>query len=132
MGQNRISIGSLTFDHLIKADSYQITPNARQDLDSYRDTEGVLHRNALAHTATIIEFDTVPMWDTEFNAMMSSLTTAYSSAVERKVTITYYDEENRISTSGTFYLDSNWQVKIKQQWGTKVLYDSCHFKFVEY
>lgn len=131
MGQTRFSFGC-TFDHLIKADTYKITPNARQDLDSYRDTEGVLHRNALAHTATIVEFDTVPMWDSQFNSMMSAITSHYSSAVERKGTASYYDEENRTTKTGTFYLDSNFQVSVKQQWGNKVLYDSCHFKFVEY
>ena len=132
MGQNRFTISGCNFDHLIKADSYKITPNARQDLDSYRDTEGVLHRNALSHTATIVEFDTVPMWESDFNSMMSGLTGAYSSAIERKVTASYYDEENRTTKTGTFYLDSNFQVSIKQQWGNHVLYDSCHFKFVEY
>ncbi len=131
MGQTKFSFGS-AFDHLIKADSYKITPNARQDLDSYRDTEGVLQRNALAHTATIVEFDTVPMWDTQFSAMMNAITSHYSSVPERKGTATYFDEENQVSATGTFYLDSNFTVNIKQQWGARTLYDSCHFKFVEY
>ena len=132
MGQTKFSFGTCTFDHLIKAETFKITPNARQDLDSYRDTEGVLQRNALAHTATIVEFDTVPMWDTKFSAMMSAITSSYTNANERDGTASYFDEENQITTTGHFYLDSNFQVNILQQWGARTLYDSCHFKFVEY
>ena len=132
MAQSLFSFGQCSFANVIKADSYKITPNARQDLDSYRDTEGLLHRNALAHTATIVEFDTIPMWDTNFSAMMASLQGSYISWVERDGNCTYYDPELRTTTTGHFYLDSNFQVSIKQQWGTRKLYDSCHFKFVEY
>ncbi len=132
MGQTKFSFGSCTFDHLIKAETFKITPNARQDLDSYRDTEGVLQRNALAHTATIVEFDTVPMWDNKFSSMMSAITSSYSNVNERDGTATYFDEENQTTKTGHFYLDSNFQVSVMQQWGNRTLYDSCHFKFVEY
>lgn len=132
MGQTKFSFGSCTFDHLIKAETYKITPNARQDLDSYRDTNGLLHRNALAHTATIVEFDTVPMWDSKFSSMMSAITSSYTNPNERDGTATYFDEESQTSKTGHFYLDSNFQVSVLQQWGSKTLYDSCHFKFVEY
>lgn len=132
MGQTKFSFGSCTFDHLIKAETFKITPNARQDLDSYRDTEGVLQRNALAHTATIVEFDTVPMWDSKFSSMMSAITSSYTNVNERDGTATYFDEETQTSKTGHFYLDSNFQVSVMQQWGNRTLYDSCHFKFVEY
>ena len=132
MGQTKFSFGSCTFDHLIKAETFKITPNARQDLDSYRDTEGVLQRNALAHTATIVEFDTRPMWDNDFSAMMNAITSSYSNVNERDGTATYFDEENQTTKTGHFYLDSNFQVSVMQQWGNRTLYDSCHFKFVEY
>lgn len=132
MGQTKFSFGSCTFDHLIKADTFKISPNSRQDLDSYRDTNGLLHRNALSHTATVVEFDTIPMWDTKFSAMMNAITSSYTNYNERSGTGTYFDEENQTTKSGNFYLDSNFQVAIKQQWGDRTLYDSCHFKFVEY
>lgn len=132
MAQSLFSFGQCSFANVIKADSYKITPNARQDLDSYRDTEGLLHRNALAHTATIVEFDTIPMWDTNFNAMMSAVKNSYINVSERDANCSYFDVENQTTKTGHFYLDSNFQASIKQQWGTKILYDSCHFKFVEY
>ena len=114
MGQTRFTFGC-NFDHLIKADTYKITPNARQDLDSYRDANGLLHRNALTHTATIVEFDTIPMWDTKFSEMMNAVVVNYTNYVERCGTGSYYDEENRTTKTGTFYLDSNFQVSIKQE-----------------
>lgn len=124
--------GLCSFAHLIKADSFNITPNARQDMDSYRDADGVLQRNALSHTATIIEFDTIPMWDDNFHALMSSMSSQYINENERDANCTYYDVENGLSKTGHFYLDSNFKATIKQVWNGKVLYDSAHFKFVEY
>lgn len=126
------SFGGCNFDHRIKADSYKITPNARQDMDSYRDADGVLHRNALSHSATIVEFDTIPMWDRDMHPLLSSLKNQYINWDERDAECSYYDPESGTTKSGHFYLDSNFQVSIKQVWGGHKLYDSCHFKFVEY
>lgn len=41
--------GSADFSNLIRAENYNITPNTRQDIDSYRDADGILHRTALSH-----------------------------------------------------------------------------------
>lgn len=130
--QNVFYFGSCAFDNLIKADSLSITPNARQDIDSYRDANGLLHRTALSHTATIIEFDTIPMWESKWNDLISSLVSNYIVYEERDAMCSYYDSENCEMKTGHFYLDSNFQTKVKQQWGNKKLYDSNHFKFVEY
>lgn len=125
--------GNCSFANRIKADSYSITVNARQDMDSYRDANGVLQRNALQHTATIIEFDTIPMWSTKFHELMSNMSSQYINPSERDANCTYYDMENgQFGKTGHFYLDSNFKVSIKQVWGDMILYDSCHFKFVEY
>ncbi|WP_312448534.1 DUF6711 family protein [Lacrimispora sp.] len=43
---------------LIAFGSFSITPNQRQDQDSYRDSTGYLHRNILPHKVTKIEFNT--------------------------------------------------------------------------
>lgn len=43
---------------LIALESYDCTPDQIMDLDPYRDGMGELHRNALPHTATSIEFST--------------------------------------------------------------------------
>ena len=43
---------------LIAFGTFSITPNQRQDLNSYRDSTGYLHRNVLPHKITKIEFTT--------------------------------------------------------------------------
>lgn len=130
--QNVFYFGDCAFDNLIKADSLSITPNARQDIDSYRDANGLLHRTALSHTATIIEFDTIPMWESKWNDLMADLVSNYLIYEERDAMCSYYDSESCTMKTGHFYLDSNFQTKVKQQWGNMKLYDSNHFKFVEY
>lgn len=126
------SFGSANFNNVIKADSYKITPNARQDLDSYRDADGVLQRNALAHTATIVEFDTIVMQEEQMQNLMSSIRGNYINEKERDANCTYYDPESGSSKVGHFYIDSNLTFGIKQVWDDKIFYDECHFKFVEY
>lgn len=129
---NLFKFGTCSFANKIKADSYNITPSARQDLDSYRDADGVLRRNALSHSATIIEFDTIPMWSTDFESLMSSMTSNYINVNERDANCTYYNVESGSTETGHFYLDANFKATIKQVWGSMKLYDSAHFKFVEY
>lgn len=124
------SFGGASFDNIIKADSYKITPNARQDLDSYRDAEGVLQRNALKHTATIIEFDTIVMHEPKMQELMNSI--KYTHDAERDATCSYFDPETGTTKSGHFYLDSNLTFNIKQVWNGVIFYGECHFKFVEY
>lgn len=130
--QGLFTFGSCDFSHKIKADSYNITPNARQDMDSYRDADGLLHRNALNHTATIVEFDTIPMWDKDMQPLLSALSGSYQNYNERDAIASYFDPESGGMKSGHFYLDANFKASIKQVWGGRILYDSCHFKFVEY
>lgn len=126
------SFGGANFDNVIKADSYKITPNARQDLDSYRDADGVLQRNALSHTATIVEFDTKVMHEPEMQALMSSIRGSYINYAERDANCNYYDPESGSTKSGHFYIDSNLSFSIKQVWDGVIFYDETHFKFVEY
>ena len=47
----------ISMKRFIAAESYQVTRNV-QDLDSYRDADGVLHRNALQHAPIKVEFNT--------------------------------------------------------------------------
>lgn len=125
--------GSAVFDDFIKYDGYDITPNARQDLDSYRDADGELQRNALKHTATTIEFDTYAMWDTKFDPLVASMVNSYINYNERDAMCEYYDPETRQMKTGHFYLDSNWKPKIVRKLKNgRIFYGQTHFAFVEY
>lgn len=124
--------GNLIFDKYIKYDGYDQTPNARQDLDSYRDADGVLQRNALKHTATGIEFDTKVMWSEDFDPMVAAMVSNYINYNERDAICEYYDFETRTQKTGHFYLDSNWKTHIIWRQDDRLLYGETHFAFVEY
>ena len=128
--------GGCDFHGFIKADTLEITPNARIDFDSYRDATGVLHRNAQSHTATVIEFDTIPMFSVQFSALINNLKSQYINYNERDAQCSYFDPETNQTKTGHFYLDSNWKVSVYASWKISdqdmILYNPVHFKFVEY
>ncbi len=61
------------------------------DLDSFRDANGKLRRNVLAHEPVKVEFVTPPMLsDKEFELVMQNIRRNYISSRERKVVATVY------------------------------------------
>ena len=126
------TFGSADFSNLIRAESYKITPNARQDLDSYRDADGVLQRNALQHTATSIEFDVKMLKEPEMRQLMNAITSSYINYNERDAQCTYFDPETGQIKSGHFYLDSNLAFSFYAVWDGEIYYNETHFAFVEY
>lgn len=132
--QGLFKFGNADFSNLIRAESYEITPCARQDLDSYRDALGVLHRNALEHTATIVEFDIKMLKEAEMNKLMSAIRNSYINYSERDANCEYYDPETNTMKTGHFYIDSNLKFSLYAVWennGGK-FFKETHFKFVEY
>lgn len=126
--------GNVSFKGLIRAETYEITPNARQDLDSYRDAQGILRRTALGHTATVIEFDVKMLNEQQMSDLLTGMRDAYINPNERDAQCTYFDPEtNTWNKTGHFYLDSNFKVTLYALWERGgVIYKDTHFKFVEY
>lgn len=89
-----IKVGDYTIPHnWIRAETYSVTKNG-QDLDSYRDANGVLHREALEHWVAKAEFETPPLkTNTEVAHFMSSISSQYINAVEKKAIVTLYIPE---------------------------------------
>ncbi len=79
---------------LIAFGSFSIIPNQRQDLDSYRDSTGLLHRNILPHMPSKIEFTTKILHDADRAIMENILKNRDEFALE------YWDTEYK---TGTFY-----------------------------
>lgn len=115
----------------IKFETYNITPNQRMDLDSYRDLTGVLHRQVLSHTATKIEFQTPYMTEEKLNTMLSIINSALSNFNERKVTVEYYDVETNSHKSGSFYMP-DISYTMYNVVGTKIIYNPIRIAFIEY
>lgn len=114
-------------------ESYKVTPNRRQDLDPYRDGNGLLHRNTLSHTATTIEFQTKPMWNSEFEQMMSFIRNHYTNTQEKKLSITYYSPDINDYKTGNFYVpDVEMNMDLVDTTNNKIMYLSTTLEFIEY
>lgn len=89
-----IQVGSYKIPHSwMKAETYVVTKNG-QDLDSYRDANGVLHRDALEHWVAKAEFETPALKNNkEVAAFMSNIAANYTNAVEKKANVTLYIPE---------------------------------------
>lgn len=113
--------------------SYTITPNQRFDLDSYRNANGVLVRNALDHTSSDIKISTVPMTNRELPSLMSIITGAFQSYNERRVSLTYYCPDLDSYKTGTFYIpDIEFPIKSVDTANKVITYDSFDIEFIEY
>lgn len=100
-----VKIGSFNFPmEKIKADTYNATPDSRQDLDSFRDGNGVLHRSVVEHTITKIEFETMPMNESEWLYIMNGISSNYTNSREKKCRVTYYNALTGLYDVGDFYI----------------------------
>ncbi|MCD7724269.1 MAG: hypothetical protein LUI12_01730 [Clostridiales bacterium] len=126
------SFGGYNFAGMIKAGSYEITPSARQDLDSYRDANGELHRTALEHTATSITFTIRFRTESEHETMMNAIRSNYINEYERDANCTYYDTETCSYKTGHFYLDANCSFSIYGTYEGTIKYQESEMNFVEY
>lgn len=94
-GEFILKIGDyiVPMDKYIKADSYSVAMET-QDLDSYRDADGILHRNALEHIPIKVEFETPAMLtNRQFADLMSNIRRNYIDSTEKKVSATVYVPE---------------------------------------
>ena len=114
-------------------ESYKITPQARLDLDPFRNTEGWLMRNVLNHRATKISLTVKPMWNADHANMWSFITSHYTNAQERKLTITYYCPDTDNYATGQFYIpDFTPQMDLVDVARRKILFLSYELQFIEY
>ena len=124
-----VKVGSYTIPlTFMKLESYKSAPDQRQDLDSYRDANGYLHRNVLPHTATKIEFETPYMTMKDFQTLLTGIKNNLTSSLERKCALTYYDEETNAYKTGTFYMPGT----MEYQMFNKNIYAPSRFAFIEY
>lgn len=70
---------------MISAESYKVTRHG-QDLDSTRDENGQLHRNALDHFAIKVEFETPPLKNNkELEDLLANIRSRYTNVTEQKL-----------------------------------------------
>lgn len=118
-------------DKYIKADSYTIYQNT-QDLDSYRDTNGVLHRFPLAHVPLKVEWETPAMLtNTEFATMMSNIQANFTDSTARKASTTLYVPELDKYITQDMYM-SDPKPEIYGTYGGVIHYNAVRFAMIGY
>ena len=130
---NGINGGSdFTFPHeYIVFESFKAVRGI-QDLDSYRDGNGVLHRNALPHNIVKIEFQLRENFkSSNYDRLMTEITNRYTKAAERKLSVTCYIPETATYTTQDMYMPDP-EVTIKKIEGTELRDKSIRFAFIEY
>lgn len=127
-----IKFGStiLPWDY-ISAASYKATPSQRLDLDSFRDSDGILHRTVLDHTASKVEWETPYLTNVQVQTMLNIFTAAMTITAERKVTVTYYNMESDSYETGTFYMP-DIEFTIHSASSTELVYEPIRIAIIEY
>lgn len=102
-----------------------------QDLDSYRDANGVLHREALSHVPIKCEFETIPLDNEQYGQIMDMIRRNYINELERKVSITAFIlEYNGYVTQDAYMAEPQPQIQIIK--GNKIQYEPLRMAFIGY
>ncbi len=121
-----LKINSTIFPNkYIQLDSYVSTPNQIMDVDSYRDADGVLHRNTLTHTASKIEFNTPCLNLADKNKLKIYIPT------RKKLTLEYWNDDANAYTTGTFYVP-DITYDIYHITSNDIIYKPIRIAFIEY
>ena len=115
----------------ISLTSYVSTPNQRQDLDSYQDNWGKLHRTTLDHTRSKLEWNTPPLFERELLSLQNILNSGIINAKERKLKIIHYCFDTHTYEQGEFYMPDITFTPLLILNG-EVLMDKVRLAFIEY
>ena len=129
-----IKIGTYTFPmEYIAYESYKGTLGI-QDLDSYRDGNGVLHRNALDYAIPKVEFTLREnILSTEFDVIMNNIRSQYTNGVERKGLVRCFIPEIGDYIEYTDMYMPDIEVQIKEQVNpTTLKYKPVRFAWIAY
>ena len=129
-------------DYLIQVGSYQI-PNKfikydswsstyeTQDYDSYRDENGLLHRNALADREMKVEFNTPYIYKSDFDTLMAGIRGQFITAKEQDANVTAYIDEIADYVTQRCYL-VNVNPKVAQNSPNGIIYQPTRICFIAY
>lgn len=129
-----MKIGQTVFPlSFVFKESYNITPNRRQDLDPFRDANGKMNRKVVPHTVSTISITTKPMWNDEMSNMMKLIRDNYLNEKEKKVSLTYYCPDIDDYKTGEFYIpDIEYNIHHVDTVRGAIFYNSTTLEFIEY
>lgn len=129
-----VKVGDFTIPYkYIKFNSYKVFMSIT-DLDSYRDGNGILHRNALSHRPNKAEFETPAMLTNEdFAYLMGQIQSQYTAASERKASVTLYIPEIDDYVTQDMYMPDIQPSIYRYNRKTQLLeYNSIRLAFIGY
>jgi len=128
-----LKIGNYEFPkQWIEAETFKVVKGI-QDLDSYRDANGVLHRNALSHQIYKVEFQIREnIKASEYNVIMSAISSRYTKPEERKLQIDAYIPESGTYTGLIDVYMPDPEVIIKRIIEGDLIYKTIRFAFIGY
>ena len=127
-----ISIGynSTLFNNYIVFESYKVSKKII-DIDSYRDANGELHRQALEHLSYTVEFDLRPMREELHAELMEAIESNFSNEAERKLSVTFWLPETHKYVTYDCYMPDP-EITVVGMYNGSLLYDKTTIKFIGY
>lgn len=129
-----IKVGNYTIpaNKYIRAGSFVCAPHV-QDLDSYRDANGKLHRDALEHIPVKVEFETPAMLtDLEYDAdFMANIRRNYINKTEKKAIVTVYVPEYNDYVTQEMYMP-DIEPTMYGNYGGRIHYNATRIAFIGY
>jgi hypothetical protein len=123
--------GALFPHELIAKEFYKSTPLQRTEIKAYRDSTNTLRRTTSPNYKTKIEFTTYKLSLSQMRTIRNLLNAAYENSQQRKLKITYWDDELLKYRTMTAYIpDITYQtIKISSD---DIAYAPVTFTFIEY
>lgn len=110
---------------------YSSVPNQRMEADAERDQNGTLQRSTLSATKTNITFSTHILSLEEKTAFQNIYNSAITNKLQRKCTVTYWDDETNTYKTGLFYIpDITYSVMDADS--TDITYNPITVELIEY
>lgn len=126
--------GNDIFPHkYIKLESWDSTPNQREEIKAYRDDNT---RNLTRVTAsgkkTVFSFATISgLTLSQKQEIQTFFTSHETDSLQRKINLTYWNDEENTYKTGAFYRP-NMNFPIKKITSNDIVYGELKFEFVEY
>lgn len=102
------------------------------DMDSYRDANGELHRTALSRRTLKVEWEVPPMDNVKMAVLMSAIRGQFTNNKEKKCTVTAYIPELNDYKTETCYLTSDVNFSIRFANADKIEYNPTRLAFIGY
>ena len=115
----------------INAETYKGKKNT-QDIDSYRDGDGKLHRNVLSHKPGKVEFETPPnIKSQEFAQMIDEIEKNHTEESEEKFRVSYFLPQKNEYVEQEMYMP-DIEVNVKCELNGELIYNPTRIAFIGY